>query len=444
MEYEECPYCGKKISREEMKEHLEMHYEEMKEEEMKMLEEMKQQQKAVMEDIKTANPELYIDFLNDLAKEGNREIKMLCAVEYLSMDLVERAEEIFKEMLSEPDADVYNGLGICARRKGLYNDAIQYFMKAIEYGEIEVSSTNICDIYEELGEFEKEEEFLKEMIQKYENGYLNAIYARALLIIGRHKEAEDFARKAIQLGEEMEGYLQLAFALIMQGKNDEAEKTLIEMKNKYPDKLQPYILLANIYMDKGEEKAKEYLDEIYKKSRDPYVMEYLAISYMSLGEEEKAEKVLKEAIMLHNLPNFHLIYGALLLDKGEDAKKEFLKALELSPTLNTYVKIADIYLGANDYENARKFVEIAESKFGKDEILYCIKGDISFQEKNYEDAIEEYKKSLMLGENIDAYIGLIRSYKELNEKEKALGICKKAIEIFEDEELYELLKELGG
>jgi len=248
--------------------------------------------------------------LHFMAKEGNREIKMLCAVEYLSMDLVEKAEEIFKEMLSQPDADVYNGLGICARRKGLYNDAIQYFMKAIEHGEVEVSSTNICDIYEELGEFEREENFLKDMVQKYENGYLNAIYARALLIIGKHEEAEEFARKAIQLGEEMEGYLQLAFALIMQRKNEEAEKTLIEMKNKFPDKLQPYILLANIYMDKEEEKAKEYLDEIYQKSRDPYVMEYLAMSYMSIGEEEKAEKVLKEAIMLHNLPNFHLIYGA--------------------------------------------------------------------------------------------------------------------------------------
>ncbi len=95
-----------------------------------------------------------------ISKEDIKEIKMLCATEFLSIDKTDKAKKIFNEI--EPkDADVYNGIGICYRKEGDNEKAIEYFNKAIEYGDIEIPLINICEIYEENEEYESADHHAK-------------------------------------------------------------------------------------------------------------------------------------------------------------------------------------------------------------------------------------------------------------------------------------------
>ncbi len=472
MEYEICPYCRARIKKGELEEHVKsMH---IKEFEMEMLNKIKEEQKRIMKEIKEKNPSGYIEFLEDLSREESKEIKLLCATEFLLMNEFGKAEKIFKELLKEPDANIYNGLGICYKKQGKKEKAIECFKEAIRYGENKISVINICDLYEEEGKFGEEEKLLNELIKRYEDGFLYATYARILIIVGKFSLAEKIARKAIELGEELEGYIQLSFSLIMQGKEKEAEKVLLNLNKKYPDELHPYILLANLYINDEPEKAEEYLKRLYERSREPFIMEFLITSYLKMGKDEEAEKIIEEALKLYdNIANFHFLKAILLIKKGKSGEEEFGKVIKILPSKDVYIQIADIYIDVGEYDKAMKYVKEAEKKFGDDEIIKCVIGDILFETGKTDEAFKQYRKSLEINENLDAYYGLIKCYYENNEYDKAeeiykyiikkyddgwiwyhyanflneigkinksIEICKKALKLFNDEELLNEIK----
>lgn len=439
MSHKICPYCGAMV--EDLEEHIREH-------EMELLNKMKEEQKEIMHDMKRYFPDIYINFLEDLSKEENREIKMLCAAEFLSMNEFERAEKVFNSLLDKPDADIYNGLGICYRRMGKNKEALECFKNAMKYGERKISVINICDLYEEEERFEEEEEFLNNLIKKYDDGFLYATYARILIILGKFSLAERIARKAIDLGEEMEGYIQLSFSLIMQGKEKEAEKILLDFNKKYPDKLQPYILLSNLYIDTEPEKAEEYLEKLYEKSIEPFVMEFLITSYIKLGKEEKSEELLEEAIALHkNNANFYVLKGIFLMKRGENEEEAFKKAIKLSSSKDVFIKIADIYIDIGEYEKAIEYVEEAEKLYGKDEIIKCIKGDVFFEMGKFKNALKEYEESLKIKENVDAYLGIIKCYEMAGRYKDVENIYEKLMKEYKNGWLWyyyaDFLKNIG-
>ncbi len=447
MESKVCPICGARIKG-NMEDHIKyMHPEEIAKQEMEMLDEMARQQQEVMKEMRERYPGIYNEFLEELAKDDSREIKMICANEYLSMNEIEKAEKLFTQMLDNADAEVYNGLGICCRRKGDYDKAIDFFKKAIDCGEVETSVANICDIYEEEGKFYEEEKFLKELLKKHENGYLYALHSRILTMIGKYEDAEKIATKAIGMGED-DGYIYLAFSLIMQGKEEKAEEILREFNEKHPDRLHSYILLANIYMERNVEKAEEYLNILYEKTKDPFILDYLISSFLNIGKMERAEEIIKEALKLHHLPQYHLLYGIILLMKGDDEEKEFEKFIEAFPSKEAYIKVIDIYIDAENYGKAWKYLKKAEIIYGSDEIFKCIRGNILFQEEKIDEALEEYEASIGVKENIDAYIGMIKCFMKKGDIRKAIEACHKAILITDDEELQNelryLINKMGG
>ncbi len=437
-----CPICGARVN--DIEAHmLQAHPEEIARQEKEMLGEMARQQEEAMHEMRKMHPGIYEEFLEELSKEESRDIKMICAREYLAMNDVEKAEKIYMELLErgEGDADVYTGLGICKRRKGENEEAMKFFMEAVKKGELDVAIANICDIYEEEGEFLEEENFLAKLSSEHDVGYLHALYARILTMTGKLDEAEKEARKAIEMGEE-DGYIYLAFSLILRKKEEEAEKILHEYNEKHPDKLHSYILLANIYMERDAEKAEKYLDILLQKADEPEIMDYLIQSFLNLGKMDKAEEVARKAIRTYNMPQYHLIYGLLLLMKGGDEEKEFENFLDAFPSKDSYVRVIEIYIDAEKYDKAWKYLKKAEINFGSDAMLKYIRGNILFAEGKFNEAIEAYEASLETEKNINAYVGLIKCYLQEGKGNKALDACKEAIEITDDEELKHELKHL--
>ncbi len=443
-----CPICGARVN--DIEAHmLQMHPEEIARQEKEMLDEMARQQKEAMHLMRDMHPGIYEEFLKELAKEDNREIKMICAREYLAMNDFEKAGSIYMDLIErgEGDAEAYAGLGICKRREGKNEEAMEFFMEAVRRGDLDVALANICDIYEEEGRFAEEKEFLSGLLKEHDTGYLHALYARILTMIGKLEEAEKEAKKAIEMGEE-DGYIYLAFSLILRKKEEEAEAILQEYNEKHPDKLHSYILLANIYMERDAEKAEKYLDILLQKADEPEVMDYLIQSFLNLGKMEKAEEVARKAIRMYNMPQYHLIYGLLLLMKGEDEEKEFIKFLDAFPSRDSYMRIIEIYIDAEKYDKAWKYLKKAEINFGGDSILKYMRGNILLAEGNVDEAMEAYESSLREKKNVNAYVGLIKCYLRRGEGSKALDACKEAIEITDDEdlrrELEQLMATLGG
>jgi len=441
-----CPICGAKVI--DIEAHmLQAHPEEVARQEKEMLHEMARQQREAMHEMRRMQPGIYEELLKELEKEESREIKKICAKEYLSMNEVEKAAKIFMEIVDDGDAEVYNGLGICYRRMGKYEEALKFFKKAIEYGEIETAVANICDIYEQQQAFVEEEEFLSKLIKQHENGYLYALYARILTMVGKYKFAEEIARKAIEM-KEGDGYIYLAFSLILQKREEEAEEILKEFNEKYPDRMHSYILLANIYMEKDVEKAEKYLDMLHERASEPEILDYLIKSFLSIGKMEKAEEVIKEAIKMHNMPQYHLLYGIILLMKGGNEEKEFEAFLESFPSKDSYVKIIEIYLDGEKTDKAWKYLKKAEILYGSDEMLKCMRGHILFEEGNIDEAMEAYEASNSIKENIDAHVGIIKCCMKTGKIDAAIKACRKALNVTEDEglkkDLEDLIKQLEG
>ena len=104
MENEVCPICGAKVKG-SMEDHIKyMHPEEIAKQEMEMLDEMARHQQEVMKEMRERYPGIYNEFLEELAKDDSREIKMICANEYLSMNEIEKAEKLFTQMLDDANA----------------------------------------------------------------------------------------------------------------------------------------------------------------------------------------------------------------------------------------------------------------------------------------------------------------------------------------------------
>ena len=128
-----CPYCRKEIKKEEFEFHISCkHPEIIEKEEMEMLNEMKRQQYFLMSVLREKNPSLYTEFLEELSKEENIEIKIMCIEEFFVMNERERAERIIFEILEKGGKEDYMKIFILYKKMGEREKAIDVCKKATE------------------------------------------------------------------------------------------------------------------------------------------------------------------------------------------------------------------------------------------------------------------------------------------------------------------------
>lgn len=133
MEKYKCPYCGREIKKEEIEFHMNYkHPEVIKKEEMEMLSEMKRQQYFMMSILRERDPFLYIQFLEELSKEENIEIKIMCVEEFFVMDEKERAEKIIFEILENGGREEYMKIFVLYKNMGEREKAIDVCKKGME------------------------------------------------------------------------------------------------------------------------------------------------------------------------------------------------------------------------------------------------------------------------------------------------------------------------
>lgn len=137
---------------------------------------------------------------------------------------------------------------------------------------------------------------------------------------------------------------------------------------------------------------RKYLNEVNEK--DPRALFYLAQSYASIGDPTSI--------------NIYLKY----LDVANFDDEIFW----------SYYQIANIYSELSEYQNAIKYLNIAEVKFQNRAEIYSLRGNINFLIQNWQEAINDFEKIKSL--KIPNIIGFVntKDYNFENFKEK-LSIC---------------------
>lgn len=206
-----------------------------------------------------------------------------------------------------------------------------------------------------------------------------------------------------------------------------------------------------------------YLD---RNSNDIYVMVRLAESFNKIGEFAKAESFYLRALKVNPDDKYGLLgLGSLYYKIDEDAKAldyfdrllaidgDYVAVLTMAgnifrrkkeyPTATTYYEkaislesmnsfalygLGDCYRGQEDLDQAIYWwSKILDKEPGNQELLTRI-GDAMLNMGKIPQATEQYKKSLAVGFDLYALLGLSRAYRLENNNEEAIRSCEQILD----------------
>jgi len=159
-------------------------------------------------------------------------------------------------------------------------------------------------------------------------------------------------------------------------------------------------------------------------------------------EEHWSHSKKKEARKLNNLGVSTFYNGAM-----EEAKKHFLKAVELDPNFaEAYNNLGLVYTEMGDEEKATEAFTKAVQLDPSLPAAYNNLGYIFYKQGSYEQAIEMYHQALGKSPNSSsAYTNLGNAYFKLGKKKEAVEAWQKAVEIDpQNERARAFLNRLGG
>ncbi len=369
--------------------------------------------------------------------------------------------------------------------KGYFNDAIAEFKEVVESASPDsdkaVALTFIGIINDEQGKTDEAIEYYRRALRF--NGSDPLIY-RNMALAYRHKKdyaaAKDAIERAISLDPNSTSNKVLYGNILFEQRNyDGARKMYQDALSRDPENASALYNLGIVLLRGGDKvSGMEYLkkageaDKLGKVAHMSYSK--LGSLYSTMQDLDSAEKYLRMAISVNPADpidryNMGLVY--LKKNDKERALAEFLKSQELAKndarvleglgeayfTLKEYdrslevynklsnalnrdarilSRIAEIYYEKGDLGNAYDYykkITVMEPASENARIAYINMGNIMDDAQRYEEAIESYKKALLISPKDDAALyNLGIAYKHAGRIELAIEVWKKAAELNPD------------
>ncbi len=163
---------------------------------------------------------------------------------------------------------------------------------------------------------------------------LGAAYARA----ARYQDAIVQYRRALKFHPDNPGVeLNLALAFYKTGQIDDAASTLEKVHRAAPSELQPMLLLADCWLNMGEnKKVIQLLTPIADQRRDDLAIAYLLGTALIRDDQPTRGQVIIDRILRNgNSAETWLLLGTTKLQAGDNpaALTDLAKAVELNPAL---------------------------------------------------------------------------------------------------------------
>ncbi|MEZ0323266.1 MAG: cellulose synthase subunit BcsC-related outer membrane protein [Hydrogenothermaceae bacterium] len=241
---------------------------------------------------------------------------------------------------------------------------------------------------------------------------LKAVYVK----LGKYEEALDIIEKLKSMGIKDEDGRKIKELYYISKAQESVEKKdlrngeiyALEVLKLNPLNSTAYLILANIYKEKGDNEAYfKYLSKAYEIDPDNFGIK---LAYM------------------YGLANFGLFDQVKIIlsniDKNRLSQQEKQELRELYKVL--YNKLASYYLNNKDYIRAKKVALEGLSVFTTDSGLLEILGWSCYNLKDYECSKKAFESVITFSkDNEMALLGLAYSYLNLKETDKTLNILKK-------------------
>ena len=235
----------------------------------------------------------------------------------------------------------------------------------------------------------------------------------------------------------------LSFIYLQQGRTNDAIKASREAIKQDPGLMAGYQSLFHLYRSLGEtNEARKVVEQAARQPKPdaPFLID-LGHLYLVLGAERsndtnspsrlKARETLIRAAALENtniVSLQRLAQGFMFLGESRRAGDTYLKILEAEPDLpGIREALAELYLRQNDPKRAAEQLrEIIRDSPTNPQAHYFLAA-IAYQEKRFSDALDSYRRALLLGlDNEQIYFDIAAAELALNQPREALATLDRA------------------
>jgi len=336
-------------------------------------------------------------------------------------------------------------LGTIARKKGEYDNAIDFFNRALTYdpGNPEIY-INLARVYRDKKDFNNAVKYAEKAFS------LNLRDINSLKLIGdiyyeltNWNEALKYYEQALKIDSNNPALLyNTAMALFKKGER----LTALEFLKKAADADKIGDVAYNSYVRLGAEFLESNMFELAEKyllhavnlrPNDPMGHYNLAVAYLRQNKNREALKELEEAERLGQTDM------ALLENIGESyfSLKDYDKSLKIynkvletaSQNVKILARLGEIYYAKGDIERAydsyKKITQLQPATENA-RIAYLNMGNILDDTGNYDDSIKAYESALTIRDNDDlTYYNLGLAYKHADKQAMAINSWRKASQI---------------
>ena len=156
------------------------------------------------------------------------------------------------------------------------------------------------------------------------------------------------------------------------------------------------------------------------------------------------EYVLYKTAKTETMKDYHLAYYYHIQNKSLLATKVLQSAI-LTSKLNSskiFSLLGRIYYENDEVQKAEEFASRGYKEDNKNYLAALTMGDVSFESRNFEDALMYYKKAKKLSKEAAPQVGIAKTYIELNQSKKSKKIYEKLLKkhYYNEDLLVESLK----
>ncbi|RIH63381.1 tetratricopeptide repeat protein [Mariniphaga sediminis] len=348
--------------------------------------------------------------------------------------------------LADNDKDIYeNRLGIFYYNQGFYEKALQHYLNAIHFFPKPVYYENTGLVFERKDQTKKAEESYRNALNladERSDASRDKYYNRLAFFLsgtGKHEEAVDLLKTAVQLNPAPIYYENLGYAFENLGMLEEAKNSYSAALRLSSGEKDIFLNRLGIfyYNQKKYEEAVAYYRQAIEKNPKAVYFENLGNVFNDLGKMEQFEEAYLQAAQLEPWEGrYYFQLGWNILDNYKDtqkAKKYLTKAIDIykrTPEIEPEELMSIQFLGAAYQQegNWHKAEEIFREAFRIDpenDIVCSFLGKIYLHQNDIPKALDFYEKAYHLNRNrVNNYINLGEALEKNGNNEKAIEIYK--------------------
>ena len=370
--------------------------------------------------------------------------------------MVRKAIEQYKIVTDKDPKDVESLVMLGRLDRVLENsvDAEMAFKKVLTVEpDNEDATTGLASVYADRGDAKGAAALLDKLTKKSPSTKAYVSLANSYESMHEYALAADAYKNALALdGTHTELRGALAQDQALAGKYDDALATYQEMADASPREAQPYVGMAQIYLEKKQfGDARKALDKAKVLEPDNLEVQFNEVGL--LEEEGKAPEAivaLKKIVDATDRKNYDPSQKAArakmlerlgLLYRGNDqfdqAAATFRQIAALDPDLaaRAEAQIVDTYRQGKDYAKAQSVSDTAVKKYPKDRTVHEVRAQLLSDEGKPDEAISELKRLLDGKNDRELYVAMAdiqQKAKKYNDASKSLDEAEKLAQNKED------------